>query len=276
MQYFVATEDSRDFRWRTELLLESIRLLGLEDQTVVAVCPGPGIKGKTPYPNQVKFDNIGRKLGYQPINKSLGLLKALEQGVLRQPFVVLDTDMFLLRPIPQNFGDVSAQIHARLEWEHVKPVLGEHVSGSDWVAVGGVYQFNGAPGKVFEDIYTTTYDLFQKVGPVPDLHTFGFTLGVSKNDFIFTKRDDYEMPLKKDDTPKVNWGSHVVHYSKGHPPYFSKEKAFDSIDFAMTMPLPFKKILEAPVLNQPNMSLMQTLVRSWLSQHANRLGELMF
>jgi hypothetical protein len=268
MQYFFVTEDSRDFRWQTELLLESLRLLNLESQTFVAICPGPGANGNPPCNNLVRFDNVGSKIRCPQFNKVEGLRKALEQGVLKQPFVVLDADMFLLRDIPRATGQIAAQVLPRLAWETVKPILGEHVD--EWVGVGGTYQFNDVPNKTFENIYSTTYDLFKKVGNVPHLHNYGFTLGSIKSGLTF-ERTKYEMPLKNEDA-----NCPIVHYRDGYHPHFSKEKIFDSIDFSFKMPLPFKKILEAPALNQPNVSLMQVLVRSWLTRNWSRIGELMF
>lgn len=134
MQYFFVTEDSRDFRWQTELLLESLRLLNLESQTFVAICPGPGANGNPPCNNLVRFDNVGSKIRCPQFNKVEGLRKALEQGVLKQPFVVLDADMFLLRDVPRATGQIAAQVLPRLAWETVKPILGEHVD--EWVGVG--------------------------------------------------------------------------------------------------------------------------------------------
>jgi hypothetical protein len=274
MQYFAVLEDTKELRWQAELLFESIRLLELEDKFVIAVCPGKGAVHRHPYPNIIRFDNVGRRIGFPHFNKCYGLGKALASGALKQPFVVLDTDMFLLRELPESNARAAAQNHPYLAWENIKDDLKGFAKGSEWTSLGGVYYFNDVPVKVFEDIMKNTYDLYTKLGNKPEFHTYGFTLGITKNDIPFQKRTDYEMPLHNNRSSDVNWSSAVVHYKKGYPPHFKKEGIFDTINFSFNLPLPFKVLLECPVQDQPNVSAMQTLMRSWLDANVSRVWDL--
>jgi hypothetical protein len=274
MQYFTVLEDTRELRWQAELLFESIRLLELEDNFVIAICPGKGAINRHPYPNVIHFDNVGRKTGFPHFNKCYGLGKALASGVLKQPFVVLDTDMFLIKELEPSNAPVSAQNHKYLEWNNVREDLKEVTSGMDWTSLGGVYRFADVPTKVFSDIIKYTYELYSKFGNNKKFHTYGFTLGIVKNEIPFQRRNSYEMPLFNDRSPDINWSSAVIHYKEGYPPHFKKEGIFDTINFSFNLPLPLKCILECPIQDQPNVSAMQTLIRSWLDTNISRVWDL--
>lgn len=273
-QYFVVLEDTKELRWQTELLFESIRLLDLQDDFVIAICPEKGsIVRRHKYSNAIYFDNVGKKLGFPKFNKCYGLGKAIESGILKQPFVVLDPDMFLLQRIPSISSPVSAQESNDLSWDKVASDIKSFTS--HWIEVGGIYYFNNVPMKVFEDIIKYSYDLYIKLGNLSKTHIYGFTLGILKNDLKIQKINNYEMPLFYDGSPNTNWQSYVVHYKNGCPPYFDKEKVYNSINFSFNTPLPFKTILEIPVKNQPNVAIMQTLIRSWLDFNSERINDLL-
>src|SRR5688572_26044019 len=106
MQYLIVTEDTVDYRWQTELLLESLRLLELE---------AVEIKGS-------------------PKTKHVSCFKALQEGLIKQPFTLLDVDTFLVNKIPELDG-ISA--------------------------LGKTYQFNSVPIKVFQDAAEMEDDVYQ-------------------------------------------------------------------------------------------------------------------
>lgn len=199
MQYLVVTQDTLERRWQTELLLESLKLLDL--------------------PTVVINEN----------NKALGCLKALREKALKQPFVLLDTDTFLVKPLPCYKG------------------MNKY---------GKTYQFDSVPIKIFEDACTFAENT--------DVYYIAATVNS-----LELKEFDYETDVKHS---KV--AEYIVRYTEGYQPYFDSK--FDGIGFSFDMPLPFKQILEAPVLNRPNVSLMQTLIRSWTNKNSSRIKDLMF
>jgi hypothetical protein len=277
MQYFVVLEDTKELRWQAELLYESIRLLDLTDQFLIAICPSKGISIQKPrYPNVVYFDNLGRSVGCPHLNKVYGLAKALESGSLRQPFVLLDTDMFLLHAIPPISSSVAAQQCQSLTWDNIDDRVKSMTEKWKWDNLGGVYVFNDVPVKVFEDAFKFTYELYRKFGNNPKWHIYGITLSIVNNDIKYQKTLNYEMPLVYSNTPDVQWDkSCIVHYKEGFPPYFKKERVFDSINFSFDIPLPFKVIMDIPIKNQPNVAIMQTLCRSWLDSNLTRVHYLL-
>ncbi len=277
MQYFVVLEDNKRNRWQAELLYESIRLLNLSEQFLIAICPGDGTSiVKHRYPNVVYFENIGQRLGFPRFNKVYGLLRAIESGKLKQPFVLLGTDMFLLNSIPETDAPVSAQQHRWLVWDNVDDRVKDMTIKDNWVNYGGVYVFNDVPMKVLEDSLTYTHDLYKKFGNNPKWNTYGFSLGIINNNVPFEGKQDYEMPLMNNNSPDVRWNSSpIVHYNDGYPPHFHKDRVFETINFSFGMPLPFKLILDAPIRNQPNVAIMQTLVRSWLESNLTRVHYLL-
>ncbi len=275
MQYFVTLEDTRDYRWQAELLYESIKLLDLQEQFVIAICPGKGAVKRHRYPNIVYFENIGRKLGFPKFNKCYGLAKAIQSGYLKQPFTILEPDMFLLHGLPLTSSPAAAQFHRRLAWDNVKDQLEDFTTGAKWSDLGVIYQFNGVPNRVFEDTIKHTLDLYNKLGNKQDIHHYGFTMGIMNNGVRFEHRTDFEMPLNYNSQPDVDWNSHIVHYRDGYLPYFKKQGAFDTLNFSFNIPLPMKAILEIPMKNQPNIAIMQTLIRSWIDSNLTRLWDLL-
>jgi hypothetical protein len=279
MQYFVVLEDIKELRWQAELLYESIRLLDLVDKFVVAICPSQNANGvaKHRYPNVIYFENVGRRIGFPQFNKSYGLARALESGKLKPPYALLDTDMFLLHGIPPTKAPASAQYHNWLTWENTDPRVRDLVEDKDhWKPLGGVYLFNEIPLKVYEDIMQYTYDLHTKFGYNPKWHTYGFNLAMANNRISFEEQRELEMPLTHTGSPDVRWNSsHIIHYKDGYAPWFHKSKVFDTINFSFNLPLPFKAILDAPIRNQPNVAIMQTLIRSWLDSNLTRVHMLL-
>lgn len=67
----------------------------------------------------------------------------------------------------------------------------------------------------------------------------------------------------------------IVNYKDGYLPYFDKDNVINSINFSFTLPLPFKIILGIPCLNQPNVVVLQTLVRSWVDSNLTRMTTLL-
>lgn len=199
MQYLVVTEDTIDCRWQTELLLESLNLLNLEAVVVTG----------------------------SPKTKHISCLKALKEGLIKQPFTLLDIDTFLTNKIPELSG-ISA--------------------------LGKTFQFNSVPIKVFEDASSLNTDVYYES---------------AKLNGIAISKFDYEATLTDSKIAK-----HIIRYTDGYPPYFTK--VFESIEFSFLMPLPFKRILETPSINLPNVSMMQTLVRCWISRNSSRIKDLMF
>jgi hypothetical protein len=220
MQYLVVTEDTLEQRWQAELLIESLKLIEVE--AIAAVVTNRNCTLPCPF---IKFEGCGKN---SPKNKPLGCFTALEQGIVKQPFVLLDPDTFLVNEIPISEGITNG---------------------------GGTYQFNSVPLKLFKDAcYSQNTNVYHYAATINELQITNI---------------EYETSLV---SPKV--AKYVVRYSDGYPPYFTKN--FDSIDFSFNVPLPFKKILGTPILSRPNVSLMQTLVRSWTNRNGSRLKDLMF
>lgn len=79
---------------------------------------------------------------------------------------------------------------------------------------------------------------------------------LSPHSFVINKTSLEEIPLISNSCGGiVNYGNEII---------------VNSIDFSFNMPLPFKTILNLPVINQPNVVILQTIVRSWLNSNLTR------
>jgi len=284
MQYFVSFENNSKTRWQMELLWESMRLMNIQQELLVAVCPSNAKEVALPYPHIVRFENHGDPLHFPALNKIMGLIAAIQKGALGLPFVLLEPDMFLLRPIPVNNAAITAQKVHNLGWDALQsighPLEGYRGKEDTWRGVGGVYQFLNVTGKFFEDVANFVIGFMQAYSPgdgrlkrYNDLLDVAFNLAISTNEIAVEPVDNYMMPLDVRDAPKdTNWQSFVVHYEDGYTPYFHQDT--EGIDFAFDLPTPFKTILKAPSEDQPNVALMQVLVKLWLTRNKNRISEL--
>lgn len=112
MQYFVSIENTSYFHWQIELLIESFLAYGLEDNLIIGVA-----ESKTPrlaefsknivnHKSLFLHQNEGENRGYKPFNRIYSLIQALKNGMLKSPFVLMHSDMVLVKPIPEKQAKV--------------------------------------------------------------------------------------------------------------------------------------------------------------------------
>jgi hypothetical protein len=91
-------------------------MAGLEDDLLIGLAENKEQKLTTFSKNLVKHpkkfihENIGRKLGYLPLNRIVAIRHAIATGLLKLPFALIHADMILRRPIELTEEDKSCGV----------------------------------------------------------------------------------------------------------------------------------------------------------------------
>jgi len=121
MQYFVSAENTSYFYWQLELLIESFRMLGLQDSLVVALADNDSRKiggfsaNLVKHQNKLIHPNEGREKGYLPLNRISSIRYALAYGALKFPFALIHADMVVRKPIDDPNGETPAVLLNNLD-----------------------------------------------------------------------------------------------------------------------------------------------------------------
>lgn len=268
MDYFVSIENCQYFRWQLELLYESMRLLGLEDSLAIACAPLDTSAKPLRFKRVFYHENMGRNNNYLALNKPYSLLHALKSEFIKQPFVVIDPDMVMLKPI--EIEDKSAANYVDwLEYDNLhKCGYTLDIPKKDWRPGACVYFFNNCPMSVFEEIYEQTYKMIfqydEKDGKLRSEVDYwqremvAFAIGLSR--VGANLRDDYQAFLDAR-YQDVNF----IHYCNGYQPYFNKRFHNDLREFTLGPALPFEAIASIPKVNLA--IKFRNITKSFLDRH---------
>lgn len=291
MEYLVSIEDSSYHWWQVELLIESFKLRGLQDQLVVAVAPTRDSKPRNFTRNlrahQRKFShpNYGRAKQCLPLNKSYAAQVALENGEISQPFCLIDPDMALVRPVPDPVENITFALRWPFTVEYldahgvdVRPHLAKILEDRNlpardlWLPVGSVTTFRDVPLDLFRRaVYWAERletDRQIKTGEAESWwETPRAGWAVAMLDYYggltFRGVADYEMTLVENRAD-----ASFVHYQHGLPPVWGKNMyTYVPPDaFCMGGPTPFEVMLEHNPTAATN--FFQEVIRSYLGDKA--------
>lgn len=263
MEYFVSIENTRYMRWQIRLLQESMKLLGIEDKLLVAWAESPEEQPEPISGRNFRHANIGYKLRYQPVNKPFALMHAINNGLIKQPFTVIDPDMVFRKPISVKQAPIAAQYcwHMELDyWEqkanwHFLKDMGLEDLRASWHPVGYIYQFNDAPNSIFEEMYHACIDLVSMYQPgdgklsseqyywVREMIAFAIPLAGKQVDIV----TDFQTALDRKSSPEASATDSpdacLIHYWKSYRPYFDKRKLYGTDDS------PYDAIMSIPPEN---------------------------
>ncbi len=175
MQYFVSIQNNAYSRWQAELLIESFKYHGLEDQLVVVIADNdqPDIpefsKNLLAHKRKHTYMNFGQK--FKPFNKTRSLIWALDEGkVLQKPFVLLHPDMLLLNPIEprkESFVyDINDSYDLKFLSERVSLAMREREGEwFSWIPLGDTMIFNeDIPNSFFVKAHLELESLVKEFG----------------------------------------------------------------------------------------------------------------
>jgi hypothetical protein len=286
MEYFVSAEDTTYHHWQLELLIESFKLHGMLDNLVIGIASNDEEK-LVDYTYNLKtckrmflHDNIGRKRGYLPLNRPYSLYAAVNQGLVKQPFALIDPDMILVVPIPQQVENITFQLkplftsdfceqnHCQVR-KHIKELLKLRKIEDDntidyWIPLGSLMTFNNVPLDFFSRVVEWTEILeFERKRKSSENWwwtekvAWVMTLLEYHGHLTYKGGYDYEMTLLDS-----NQAKNFVHYEHGLPPVFSKHMYRYQPPQGFTMGNLFDVLLSNNPTSTTN--YVQHVVRSYL------------
>jgi len=285
MQYFVSAEDTTYHHWQLELLIESFKLHGVQDQLVIAVAQNNEQK-LVDYNHNIKnvkniflHENIGRKRGYLPLNRPYSLNTAINQGFIKQPLTVIDPDMMLVSPLPHPVENVQFQLKPLFTLDYVeqnhcnvRKHIGELLKLKNkedsqinyWIPLGNVMTFNSVPNEFFGRVVEWT-EILEYERKKSTKENWWYTEKVAwimtlleyHGHLSYKGRYNYEMNMLDN-----NVNNHFIHYNHGLPPVFSKRMYRYQPPSGFTMGSLFDVLLENNPTSTTN--YMQEVVRSYL------------
>jgi hypothetical protein len=236
MDYFVNIEHTPYYQWQIELLIESFKQHKLEENLAVGLSftsLAPKIefcRNLFSHPRTLGSNNMGEVRGYDRLAGLYSIANLLRGEAVKQPFVMLEPDSVLNRPVtiprkdvPHIVFQVDPFFTKELAEENI-PSLGKHLSG-DWVALGNTVYFDHLPVEFFDrTIYLTEMLAYEQVMAGKEIwrHTDRVALSIGISELVgrAALEGQYTFDMSLSDH-QVN--NNFINYGgRGAFPYFSK------------------------------------------------------
>jgi hypothetical protein len=273
MDYYTHIENCPYMRWQADLLYESLQMLGLGDSFVLAYSQPPGEYNPPPeYPRVFEVQNIGAEWNCVPANKQYGLYLGVLYGVVRQPVIQIDPDVFVLCPVEVGKPGITGQYSPYLQRPYIEQYEGYgRLPCENWYPVSGFCQFNDVPVEAFRKIVECCKVIAETFPPeqkklraeitywMRDM--VGQALGISLAGVPVHYQDyesslDHRLEAYKKDMP-------MVHYCNHYAGHFYK-RLFDERIFP-DCPKPWEMILQIPDENEYIVAF-KAITRSFLNR----------
>lgn len=282
MQYFTSINNIPYYHWQTEILIESFRMLGMEDQLCIGIAnpKSHALKEYTTnlrsHKNKFFFDGY---TGHPGLGRIYATALAMKHGAIRVPFVLIDADMIIRKPIQNTEEDIV--FHTSQEDQKLKEVLEPRIerllqecgikrNRVGWMPVGHTVVFNRIDELLFLRALMWGERLVQEEGDNMDVERAAWIMAF--HDFLLKHtygNEFFELSLLHNgvDAP-------FIHYDRGLPPDFVKRNfTFDggAIGFLAAGGSPYNAILK----NNPTTATnnLQEVVKSYLGREDVRLAQ---
>jgi len=288
MKYFVSIENIDYFYWQTELLIQSFKMHGIEDDLIIAIAENETIKS-TPYilnlskhKNCITHRNLGRENDCLELNRIYSLTVALRKNILTFPFTLIHSDMVLNKPIQPYESNITTNTY-QLEDEEIDMFIDFDEIKNNLIKTGVLKSLNNfyySHPIVFNHDENTT-DSFKE-------NFFNFLLADVINSIGGDQEEKYRRFFEKSswkksllksvghceisgDVLSCNITDEIdvpfIHYDKGIPPSFSKHyyKNKDGI-FLAEKSSPFSRLLQLRDMS-PHASYVASVVDSYLEEY---------
>ena len=246
MDYFVSIENCQFFRWQVELLYESMKAFGLENNLIIGCAH---FENKPLRFSRVFYhENFGRKNNYLPFNKTFSLHTALKNKLIKQPFAVIDPDMIMRNPLPKSENSY-VQYWPFLEYDNlIKCGYNFDLEKKYWRPGGGVYYFNNIDENLLLNVHEILCKMIKifynslKGAAKWQIEMVAFSYILSKYSVEIRPNLESSLMESKD--------CNFIHYCNGYYPYFNKRIHNNLREFSFGEALPFNSILQIPNKNK--------------------------
>jgi hypothetical protein len=284
VDYFVSISNTVYHHWQLELLIESFKMHGIEDQLCVGVSR---IDGPAMVDNTKNLRAHERKFTYNPVehknsltNFPYGLFMALENGFIKQPFAVIHADMVMKSPIekvPKENITFSGDPYWKISLEKDKLDLSKHINriaeqkkslvtdgevSLDVLPMGGIYVFNDCPKEFFERTVRWSLHLSDNLDKQHWQYVVRSAFMLAMMDYLggISFQGTYEHELTLLDHKR---DANFIHYCKGMPPFFTKKMfTFEPpLGFTTATGDPFSVLMEYDITSTA--AYMQKVVKAY-------------
>lgn len=282
LNYVTTIRNNAYFQWQIELLIQSFKEHGIEDQLFIGILDEEEQKPENVFSEPRNLINHKNTFKFNKFtNENLtanhihGINEALKQGIIKQPFVSIHADSILYKPISleNDFDAIFSGDYFFLEQmnkdnidisEHLKRIskLKSQFSKQEInlkpMPLGSVYVFNKMPLEFFDRVLNYIKALYNEYG---DKYTDRIAWMLSFYDYLggvnYKSTWDYEMTMLDHERE-----SNIIHYSKGLPPVFNKIMFYkNNNDLCTAEGNPYKVLLEHNTTTVTN--YIQKIVKSY-------------
>jgi len=265
MKYVVSAENSSYFYWQLELLIESFKLKGIEDDLIILLAENdlPKIAGFSKnlinHKHRFEHENFGLKNKYLPLNRPFSILQALRAGYLKFPFTLIHADMILRNPIEEEFEediildsyflkpqgyDISSQVNDILK----KRGLENREKAPESLPAFGAIVFNNA----LDDLFF--HSVINKIKKFIEIKDEKFPCEYAAWETCFFEiLGSYSFEGRNFSSGLMdNVENNFIHYKYGVPPYFNKRYFMDNNKILSARINPYDSILEHNLTSNSN------------------------
>lgn len=218
MDYFVTVVPSYQHFWQIELLIESFKILKMQDKLLVAIVGSPSALpvNLLNHPRKIFCPDFNEacKCNYPSINKIACLKIAIDH--LDTCFTMLHPDMVVIAPLNNIEHNICFN-----PYPPKQDVFGILKLPPDftWISFDGTTIFNRVPIEFFDYVLNTTKTLVEIYGTnwSANFAAWNFATHQYSQSLSFIGTT-LETPL----TSTSCVLSPIIHYKTGLPPYFSK------------------------------------------------------
>jgi hypothetical protein len=228
MKYFVSIENIDYFRWQVELLIESFKVWGSQNDLIISIAQnesldtGRFLHNLRNHKNIYAHENIGKKEDCPQLNKLYGLLYAHERGLLGKQYFVIHPDMLLLKKVVSvNVPNDNLVYHPDLDPIGFDLSISTKSLDTNFLTLGDTMLFNNMPASFIRSAYTMMGELRKNSGSSDwDIERAAWALAMSThNGVIKTSIRVFETPLTN-----TNDAAAFIHYKHGMPGLFCKSQ----------------------------------------------------
>ena len=263
MRYFVGIENRAYHHWQIELLIESFRMLKMDERLIIGVgdCePGPepfDIRNLVGHKNKIAHKQ-------EQIHSLFAMIVALESGILTQPFAYIHPDMLMVKPLVLDDKDTNIIYHKSnypdLGLEAIHKLFPKELP---CLSMGGVVVFQNTPISYFKYAWNWAKQFSEQAkNDVPmsncDPIRAGLIASFYNSKTLNAKADYFESTLWD---YNLDYGC-FIHYRHGLPPLFSKTHYYKIPgEVILADKDPYKVLLD----NNPTLATnyMQNVIRSY-------------
>lgn len=221
MQYFVSIENNFYCNWQIELLIESFKILKLENELVVAIACDQrspishGYKNLSALNHKFFHPNYGLKKRNKRLNKFYGLYTAIQNNILKQPFALLHSDMILVNPLKPFEANLTFHHDSNNQDEFtdsIKSKLGK----MPWLSMGDSMVFQDVPLTFFQEVMQMMLHL-KSCATQPRHEEACWMLGLCNHSSLTLN------PILMESNLLDHEIRDIIHYKHGYPPFFNKK-----------------------------------------------------